>query len=315
MAIVVFGAGFLGQRCARDIPGARLSSVDVTDTSAVAEELRTHRARAAVNCAGATGKPNVDWCERHPFETQRANVGGALSVAEACAEARVYLVHMGSGCIFYGPAPAAGGWREDDFANPTSLYSRSKYAADLMLANLPDVAIARLRMPIAGEPHPRNLITKLVGYKYVVDVENSVTVIDDLVMVIRALIAKRPTGIFHVTNPGSMRHRDLLRMYRDMVDPSHECTLIDERELVDRGLATHARSNCILSSSRLTALGIHMRPIDTALRDALSQYARHRKNGLARGTPPKASGEVAASEAHDIPIRTSCGGARSGPTA
>ncbi|HXX67026.1 MAG TPA: sugar nucleotide-binding protein [Polyangiaceae bacterium] len=274
MAILIFGAGFLGNRLKEKLPGAVLSTADVTDRSAVAGELRAHAADAVINCAGKTGKPNVDWCDAHPIETQRANVIGPLVLAEVCAQAGVYLLHLGSGCIFYGASPQPGGWREDDFANPSSFYSRSKYAADLVLGRLPNVGIARLRMPIDSRPGSRNLITKLASYRQVIDVENSVTVVDDLIGVAAALVEKRATGVFHATNPGTMRHRDLLALYRELVDPAHQYTLIDETELVSRGLATHPRSNCILASPRLAALGITMRPIATALRDAMSQYAK-----------------------------------------
>jgi dTDP-4-dehydrorhamnose reductase len=208
------------------------------------------------------------------METQRANVIGPLVLAEACAHVGAYLLHFGSGCIFYGPSPKPGGWLEDDFANPSAFYSRTKYAADLVLSRLPNVGIARLRMPIDSHPAPRNLITKLAGYAQVIDVENSVTVVDDLVGVVRALVERRATGIFHATNPGTMRHADLLRLYREIVDPTHKTQLIPEEELVSRGLATHGRSNCVLASPRLAALGITMRPIDTALPAVLAEYAR-----------------------------------------
>jgi 3,5-epimerase/4-reductase len=276
MTVVIFGAGFLGKRFAEDLEGAILSTVDVTDREAIARELRSLRADAVINCAGKTGTPNVDWCESHPFETHRSNVVGALVLAEECAKAGAYMLHMGSGCIFYGPSPSPGGWLEYDFANPSAYYSRTKYAADLLLSKLPHVGIARLRMPIDGRPGPRNLITKLASYPKVIDVVNSVTVVDDLVAVTRALVARRATGVFHVTNPGPMRHRDLLRLYGEIVDPGHHYELIPEGELVTRGLATNARSNCILASPRLAELGIAMRPIETALRDTLVEYARRR---------------------------------------
>jgi dTDP-4-dehydrorhamnose reductase len=274
MTVVVFGAGFLGRRFAEELPGAVLSTVDVTDRDAVRRSLRELGATAVVNCAGKTGKPNVDWCESHQFETHRSNVVGALVLAEACAEAGAYLLHMASGCIFYGPSPSPGGWLEHDFANPSAYYSRTKYAADLLLSKLPNVGIARLRMPIDGRPGPRNLITKLASYPKVIDVANSVTIVDDLVSVTLALVERRATGIFHVTNPGPMRHRDLLRLYGDIVDPSHRYELIAEEELVARGLATSARSNCVLASPRLAELGVTMRPIETALRDTMVEYAR-----------------------------------------
>jgi dTDP-4-dehydrorhamnose reductase len=274
MTTVIFGAGFLGTRLAAAIPGAILSGADITDREAVKAELGATAAGAVINCAGKTGTPNVDWCESHPLETQRANVIGPLVLAEVCSEAGAYLMHFGSGCIFYGESPRAGGWREDDVANPSSCYSRSKYAADLVLSKLPDVAIVRLRMPIDGKPGPRNLITKLARYPQVVDVENSVTVVDDLLGVVRALLDQRAVGVFHATNPGAMRHSELLGLYREIVDPTHRYTLIREDELVSRGLATSPRSNCILASPHLAALGISMRPVHVALRSVLTDYAQ-----------------------------------------
>ena len=272
--IVVFGAGFLGERMSREIPGAVLSRADITDKVAVVAALRDAQAEAVINAAGKTGRPNVDWCESHQAETYRANVGGALTLADACAEVGAYLLHLGSGCIFYGPSPAPGGWLEDDFANPSSFYSRTKYATDLVLSRLPGVAVARLRMPIDDAPGQRNLITKLSRYPEVVDVENSVTVVADLVKVVAELVDRRATGVFHVVNPGPMRHRDLLALYREIVDPAHRYTLIRNEELVSRGLAVSARSNCLLQSPRLAALGITMRPIEVALRDTMERYAR-----------------------------------------
>lgn len=271
--IVVFGAGFLGQRLTREIPGATLSHADITDAAAVLAALREARAEVAINAAGKTGRPNVDWCESHQHETYRANVTGALTLAGACAEVGAYLLHLGSGCIFYGPSPAPGGFREDDYGNPSAFYSRTKYAADLVLSRLPNVAVARLRMPIDDAPGERNLITKLSRYAEVINVENSVTVVADLVGVVAALVERRATGVFHVVNPGPLRHRDLLALYREIVDPAHRYTLIQEEELVTRGLAVKARLSCLLASPRLAELGITMRPIEVALRDAMERYA------------------------------------------
>jgi hypothetical protein len=60
------------------------------------------------------------------------------------------------------------------------------------------------------------------------------------------------------------------------VDPAHRYDLIPEEALVTRGLAAVARSNCVLSSERLVELGIAMRPVDVALRDAMERYAHAR---------------------------------------
>jgi dTDP-4-dehydrorhamnose reductase len=273
--VVIFGKGYLGHRFAAALPGSELVGTDITDAEAVARVLDRIKPSSVLNAAGKTGTPNVDWCESHPVETYRSNVIGALRLAEAALARGTHLCHIGSGCIFYGPCPyRSGGWREEDPANPSGFYSRTKYAADLVLSKLPNVCVARIRMPIDSAPHPRNLITKLAKYSKVIDVENSVTVVEDLITAVQALLERRAEGVFHVTNPGVMRHRDLLALYREHVDRTHEVELIPEEALVSTGLAVKARSNAILESPRLEALGIRLRPIDVALRSAMIEYAR-----------------------------------------
>jgi 3,5-epimerase/4-reductase len=267
MKIVVFGAGFLGWRFVREVRGSVMSMADIAEGEQVRRFLQEEKPDVVINCAGKTGRPNVDWCESNRKQTYRSNVSGALVLAEECAAANVFLIHMGSGCVFYGPSPQQGGWLEDDHANPVSFYSRTKYAADLILSRLPDVCVVRIRMPIDDKPHPRNLVTKLVSYKQVVDVENSVTVVQDLVHVVLQLIDKRAEGVFHATNPGVLRHRELLRLYKEHVDPRHTCEFIAAHEL-----QAGPRSNAILASPRLEALGITMRPVWEAVPDAMKRY-------------------------------------------
>jgi 3,5-epimerase/4-reductase len=273
--IVVFGPGYIGEKVAAFFPDAVLSTVRIDDVDQVEEALDEHQPEVVINCAGKAGKPNVDWCESHVGETFRSNTIGPLVLAEACVKRNLHLVHLGSGCIFYGPSPDPAGWREDDFANPSAVYTRSKYAADLGLTCYPNVAILRLRMPIDVEPVPKNLITKLVNYPKIIDVENSVTVVPDLLEAIRGVVEKKGTGIFHVVNEGTMKHRDLIALYQELVDPSHTNEWITNDDLVAQGLAVKGRSNCILQNTRLPELGIHMRPIHEALRDVMTQYAHN----------------------------------------
>lgn len=272
--IAILGAGYIGKELSQELKNAELVRVDIRDIENVRSVLSAKKASVVINAAGKTGVPNVDWCESHLTETFDANTIGALNVAKVCADLGAHLIHLGSGCVFYGESPRPGGWREDDYANPESTYSRSKYAADLLLSRYPHVAIARLRMPVGSVPHPRNLITKLAAYKTVIDVGNSVTVLDDLVNVMRVMCEKRPSGVFHVVNPGVMRHRDLLSKYKEYVDPKHAFELVNEGTLMERGLIARSRSNCILSSERLNELGVSMRPIDEALTASMIAYSK-----------------------------------------
>jgi dTDP-4-dehydrorhamnose reductase len=129
-------------------------------------------------------------------------------------------------------------------------------------------------MPLDYIPSPSNLINKLASFKKVVDVENSITVVEDMIEVFHKLLEKKATGIFHVVNCGSIRHKEILGMYKELVDLNHNCQWISEEELVKSGLAKKKRSNNIMQSENLEKLGIKMRPAKEAVREAMKKYAK-----------------------------------------
>lgn len=275
MNILILGNGYLGNR-AKETWGDEtvLVSDMITSTEQVVNLINEHQPDAIFNAAGVTGKPNVDWCEDHPVENMKGNTMLPLMIAEACQQTGTYMLHLGTGCIFYGASPHADGiWNEDDFGNPVATYSRAKYAADLVLTTMPNIGIARLRMPIDDHPCPPNLIDKITTYPKVIDVENSVTIVPDLLDVCYKLMEKKGEGIFHCTNPGTIKHREIIALYEELVDPDHTNEWITEEALVVQGLATKKRSNNFMRSSRLEELGISMPPIQERMREIMEKYA------------------------------------------
>lgn len=270
MRTLIFGGkGYIAGKLASAFPGAILTSVDIGDPHAVARELELHRPDVVINAAGKTGRPNVDWCEDHKLETVHSNVTGALILAEQCVEKGVYLVHIGSGCIYSG-YPGGEGYTEEDPPNfQGSFYSFTKLMSEALLRPFPLLQL-RLRMPFDGEPNPRNLITKISRYSKVLDAENSLTYLPDLVRVTAELIERKATGIYNVTNPGAASPYRIMQRYQEIVDPTHTFERITVSELPS--VAKAARSNCILSSSKLAREGIHMTPADEAVTKALQEY-------------------------------------------
>ncbi len=276
--ILIIGNGFLGTRCAEAWPDAVLSGKIITSVKDAEDLLDEHKPDSVLNAAGIVGKPNVDWCETHQMETIAGNTTLPIMIAEACQKKNIYLLHMGTGCVYYGYCSDPRGWKEEDPANPLAVYTRSKYAADLVLSTLSNIGIARIRMPIDWRSSPANLIDKVVSYKQVIDVINSVTVVEDMIGVFKQLLDKQAAGIFHVTNPGTLKHKELIALYEEYVDPNHTNEWISEQELVTSGLAKKTRSNTILQSGNLEKLGIHMRPIQEAIVDTMKKYAALKKD-------------------------------------
>lgn len=274
MKILILGKGWVGSICKEKwgdeaiVSDKRINSKQ--DALDIIDEVKPD---VVLNTAGVTGKPNVDWCETNQMKTILGNTVLPILLAEACAERDLYLLHVGSGCVFYGDSPHENKeWKEGDFANPLATYSKAKYAADLVLQTLPNVGIARIRMPIESKPSPRNLIDKLVAYDRIIDVENSVTILDDMVDVFYQLLAKKGEGVFHVVNDGRLKHRTIIDLYKKYVDESIEKEWITEDELVEMGLATKKRSNNFLSNENLTKLGIHIPDVNESIVRVMEKY-------------------------------------------
>lgn len=74
------------------------TSCRMEDSAKMNEVFDQFRPTHVINCAGKTGRPNVDWCEDHRIETVRSNVIGTLMLAELCNERGVHLTNMATGC-------------------------------------------------------------------------------------------------------------------------------------------------------------------------------------------------------------------------
>lgn len=242
-----------------------------------------------VNCVGRTGTPNVDWCEKHQAETYTTNVVLPAMIAEWCERHNVHLIQLGSGCIYFGDSPnlvdkeydAAArswkyflnkndtGWKEDDFANPKSFYSKTKYACDLVVGQMSNVTTLRLRMPISTRNDPRNFINKIRGYKQLIDIPNSMTFMDDLVRCIDWAAKESKFGIYHVTNPTPISAAQVMHAYRKYV-PAHQFEIINEDQL-DK-LIMAKRSNCILSTEKINKAGFFLTPTEEALKNCMANY-------------------------------------------
>lgn len=76
----------------------KMTTVRMEDRLAVRRELESIQPTHVFNCAGVTGRPNVDWCEDHRQETLTSNLSGTINLAVCCAEAEIHLTIFATGC-------------------------------------------------------------------------------------------------------------------------------------------------------------------------------------------------------------------------
>lgn len=274
---LIFGNGFIGNRLANFIEDSTISYSRINTIDDIFNQIEEYNPETAINCVGKTGRPNVDWCESHRDETFFSNVTVPTMMAEACKETDIYMVHIGSGCIYEtkikNDCCSDIGFSENDKPNfRGSFYSRTKIFSQKILSEYDNILQLRIRMPIDNIQSPRNLIDKLINYKQVINVPNSITYIPDLIATAKKLINMHETGIFNVVNPGAITHEQILHMYRNIVDPNFdmpEFIPLDKLDTIAR------RSNCVLYNSRLEGKGIHMRHVLDAVEECMKEYAKH----------------------------------------
>jgi nucleoside-diphosphate-sugar epimerase len=106
------------------------TTVRMENRESVLAELERYQPTHVLNCAGCTGRPNVDWCEDNKEATMRSNVIGTLNLTDCCFLKGIHCTVFATGCIYqYDEAhPWAGpGYVETDPANFTgSFYSDTK---------------------------------------------------------------------------------------------------------------------------------------------------------------------------------------------
>lgn len=217
-------------------------------------EIKTVQPNFVINCAGVTGRPNVDWCEDHQQETIRANVMGALNLADVCYIHNIHMTNFGTGCIYEydakHPEHNGIGFTEQDEPNFTgSFYAYTKVMLDKLLQRYSNVLNLRLRMPISDDLHPRSFITKIINYKKVVNVQNSMTILHDLLPIAIEMTVKKLKGNYNFVNPGTISHNEILELYKQYINPNFTYInfTIEEQNLILKS----KRSNNQLDVSKL----------------------------------------------------------------
>lgn len=207
-----------------------------------------------INVAGVTGRPNVDWCEDNKQTTLRCNILGALNLADIAYQNDIHFTNFGTGCIYqYDDAHPMGsgiGFTEEDQPNfAGSFYSRTKVMLDNLLLSYPNVLNLRLRMPISDDLHPRNFITKITKYQKVVNIPNSMSILEDLLPVAIEMALRHLTGNYNFTNPGTISHNEVLALYKEYIDPNFTWTNFSVEE--QNKILKAQRSNNELDVSKL----------------------------------------------------------------
>ena len=196
----------------------------------------------------------IDYLEHS--ETLEENINDNLYVpvrlAIYCSQNKIHFTYLGTGCIYTYEENIST--KEPNVLETTlpnfkgSKYSLVKSYTNNLINMLP-VLHLRIRMPITSEKSHRNLIDKIVNYKKICSIPNSMSILDELVPISVEMIINNITGTFNLTNPGVISHNEILELYRDIVDPNHtwENMSVEEQDKLLLG----KRSNNFMDTQKL----------------------------------------------------------------
>jgi dTDP-4-dehydrorhamnose reductase len=135
LGIVILGAGGrLGAALLRayrdqfDVAGFDHAQLDLGDERLLRDRLSALDFDVLVNCAALT---NVDHCESHRDEAMRINAEAPRVLAEICEKREARLIHISTDYVFDGKKNEP--YREEDPAEPISVYGESKRAGEKLV--------------------------------------------------------------------------------------------------------------------------------------------------------------------------------------
>jgi 3,5-epimerase/4-reductase len=268
--VLIVGKGYIGEKLQKAW-GCAITDRWIASYADLLDEVKKHKAKVVINCIGYTGARNVDDCEKDIDATITANTIVPIWFGELAFREPVKVVHISSGCIYdydYASQPPI----EENLtpAYYKLFYSRTKIYAEAVLEPLSrrcNILITRIRVPLDDKPSPRNLIDKLIRYKKVIDVPNSVTYLPDFVKAMGHLIDIDARGIYNVVAKGPLVYPKMMDLYKTYC-PSFAYEVLPIKDL---GLN---RTNLVLSVSKLEKTGFKVRTIEEILDECIRNYTK-----------------------------------------
>jgi len=269
--ILILGKGFIGNKIQKEI-GGEISDRLIHSYKDAEKEILRFSPKILINCIGITGAHNVDDCELVKDETLLANTYIPILLAEVALRNKIKLVHISSGCIFNYDYEKDLPITEEKIPDFFGLfYSRTKIYSERALETLTQkypILIIRMRSSLDNKPHPKNLLSKLIKYKKIIDIENSVTYIPDFVKMLKHLLKINATGTYNTVNKGALRYPELMNIYKKY-KPDFNYELINLKNL------KLTRTNLIMSTKKLEKSGFKVRQIKEVLDECVKNYVKY----------------------------------------
>lgn len=203
------------------------AEIRADDTKVLIEYIGDIQPDRVISFIGRTHGPGfstIDYLEQPGklVDNVRDNLFSPVALARVCEILGIHYTYLGTGCIFSEEEPGTHLYTEEDLPDFFgSSYSIVKGFTDRIMHLFEDNTLnVRIRMPITADTSPRNFITKIVSYRKICSISNSMSVLESLFPALYTMIENEETGTINLVNPGLISHNEILEMYREIIDPN-----------------------------------------------------------------------------------------------
>ncbi|QJD98907.1 sugar nucleotide-binding protein [Massilia forsythiae] len=277
--ILISGAsGTLGRAFARICRARNLAyrllsrhDMDIGDPDSVERALALHKPWAVINTAGYV---RVDDAERDVERCMRENATGPAVLAAACARHGVHLTTFSSDLVFDGAQERP--YVETDAVAPLGVYGKSKAQAELRVQDAHPGALVVRTSAFFGPWDRHNFVTLALealerGEPFTAcgDLAVSPTYVPDLVHACLDLAIDRESGIWHLSNLGTVTWAELA--LQAAAQAGVDASRLEVKPASAFGFAAARPRQAVLSSQR----GILLPALDNALARYLELRNQH----------------------------------------
>lgn len=173
---------------------------DITDYLSLAGLVKDFQPEVVILTAALS---HVDYCETHPDESRKVNIGGLQNVIRCLNNTSAKLVFFSSDYIFDG---AAGPYSEEDTPNPLSVYGKHKLEGEGIIRQaMHNYLILRTTWVYGTEIKGKNFVCSVLrrvkqgeSVKIAVDQVSTPTYVFNLAQAVEELVHKDKTGTYNI---------------------------------------------------------------------------------------------------------------------
>lgn len=218
-----------------DVPEIRMDDLETVENYLV--RCKPERVVSFIGRTHGGGYSTIDYLELgrpQLVENVRDNLFAPIAMALLCQKYGIHFTYLGTGCIFQYSRDEMRRVVQEDVRPETGIFEESlpnffgssysivKGFTDRLMHLLESNTLnLRIRMPITSDlDHPRNFIYKILHYDKICSIQNSMTVLDDLLPIMYKMIQQKKTGTYNMCNPGTISHNEILDLYIYYLDPT-----------------------------------------------------------------------------------------------